>query len=98
MGKNKPFLDDPVSEERFLSALERIAMCLELMAGLGRPDGAPLEAFEGPEGSFSSVSYLNDEDEAKKEAARDAYYQRTGQRLPEGALPPAPDGAFPHSA
>lgn len=88
------FEDGIVSEERFLSALERIAMCLEVLAGLGRPAEALPEALEGDSDRNSAVSYLDDADEYKKELLRDAYYQRTGIQLPPGEDPPAVPAAY----
>ena len=72
---------DEVQIERLLSALERIAMALEVSAGLARPDGE--------EQDVSAVLYVNDEEELRKEIRREAYTARTGIDLPEGEEPPA---------
>jgi hypothetical protein len=68
------FEDGIVSEERLLAALERIALCLEVMSGLGRPeDGVPTDV--------SDVSYVNDMEELEREIRKEAYARRTGKRL-----------------
>jgi len=83
------FEDGIVSEERLLASLERIAMCLEVLAGLGRPSEGGERGFEGELEPFSGISYQNDKDDYEKELRRDDYYQRTGIQLPPGEDPPA---------
>jgi hypothetical protein len=77
------FEDGIVSEERLLAALERIALCLEVMSGLGRPDeGAPTDV--------SDVSYVDDMEELAREIRKEAYERRTGRRLPNEEDVPRP--------
>jgi hypothetical protein len=83
-----PFADDPPNAERLLSALERIAMALELRVGIARPG----EDYKDPD-DVSAVTYTNDEEQLKKEIRREAYYARTGIRLPDNEDPPRPPGA-----
>lgn len=73
---------DEVQIERLLSALERIAMALEVQSGLSRPDeaGAP---------DTSAVLYTDDKAEFLKDVRREAYTARTGIELAEGEEPPA---------
>ena len=73
---------DEVQIERLLSALERIAMALEVSSGLSRPEEAGIP-------DTSDVLYVNDEAEAAKEWRRDSYTWRTGIELPEGEEPPS---------
>lgn len=73
---------DVVETERLLSALERIAMALEVSAGLARPeDGQKVE-------DTSAVLYTDDVAEFQKDVRREAYTDRTGIVLPEGEEPP----------
>jgi len=72
---------DEVQIERALSALERIAMALEVLSGISRPEGEDLDV--------SAVIYTNDEEELRKEIRREAYTERTGIDLPEGEEPPS---------
>lgn len=88
MAEKSLFSDGIVSEERLLASLERIAMCLEVISGLGRPDEGPPQDLEGLGEPYSAVSYTNDEEEWKKELRRDAYRERTGIQLPPGEEPP----------
>lgn len=73
---------DVVETERLLSALERIAMALEVQSGLARPDDG------SPVGDTSAVLYVDDVAEFQKDLRRDAYTDRTGIVLPEGEEPP----------
>ena len=77
------FDDGIVSEERFLSALERIAICLEVMSGMGRPD-------DGTPQDVSAVNYVDDRDEVERELRKEAYRQRTGKNLSEESDVPRP--------
>lgn len=73
---------DEVQIERLLSALERIAMALEVQSGLSRPEEAGVE-------DVSAVLYVDDRAEFEKDIRREAYTERTGIVLPEGEEPPA---------
>ena len=75
--------DEIPAEERLLGSLERIATALELIAGVGRP----VEALKDEE---SAILYTNDEEELEKELRREAYEERTGQKLPPGEDVPRP--------
>lgn len=68
-----------------MSALERIAISLEVMAGLERP-------LSGPREDESAILYTNDEEEVEKELRREAYRQRVGKELPPGEDVPRPAG------
>ncbi len=73
---------DEVQIERALSALERIAMALEVISGISRPE--EIQALD-----TSAVMYTNDEEELRKEIRREAYTERTGIELSEGEEPPS---------
>lgn len=77
----KPFFDK-LDDLRAISALERIAAALELLAKTSR--------MEPPVRDESAVMYVNDRDEAAKEERKEAYYQRTGIRLSEEDDVPRP--------
>lgn len=73
---------DPPSEERLLSSLERIALALEVISGLSRPED-PLP------GDTSEALYTDDLAEFEKDIRREAYTSRTGRSLGEGEEPPS---------
>lgn len=73
---------DPSSEERFLSALERIANAVEVLAKLERP-------VDETQGDTSDVLYTNELTDYEKELAREAYTERTGKKLAQGEDPPS---------
>ena len=74
--------DDVPSEERLLAALERIAMALEMSAGLERPNEEAQDT--------SGVFYVDDRAELEREVRKELYRERTGQALSEEEDVPRP--------
>lgn len=63
--------------ERLLSALERIALALELATGLERPDVHHIE-------DESAVFYHNDLEALQEEIKREKYRRRGGRPVAQG--------------
>lgn len=68
--------------ERLLSALERIANSVEVLAKLERPVDETKE-------DTSQVLYTDELSDYEKELAREAYTERTGKKLGENESPPS---------